>query len=472
MKNFKKFLAVALVLAQVLCLTAVLAIGVNAEMKTDGSQRSYTFYKADNATMLEDNWVKDDAWANIPKSEGFNYYYGDAISDTAFAAHFKAMWATVESNNYLYFRVEVADIAPGKCTVSGETWRQDGFVFAVSEDGTNKKIQTKTQATSDSTTSVKTVDSDVDYTVTRTSGTGLVINLRYKITSTDVVTNGKIFFDFQVQNAEGGESTKYQQRAWNSIKGKTYTTSAPSYYGTGYLSNINAKDAIAVKYNGNTIALVDSIEDAPVVWKIKDEKLTISADNIVTAASYTDKYLVKTASDANSVTYATLDLGFEMQEGASVRLSNPTGLRFETHINKAAYDALVATGAKVTVGTVIVPTDYLTSTAFTMEALTAAGKDYLNIVNNGWNSNSTATVYSFYGSIVDVKEGNYTRDFSAVAYITIGEGADAITIYSAYDADVHSRNIAAVAQAALAANDPALTSNDKAILNGFAGNNA
>ena len=142
-----------------------------------------------------------------------------------------------------------------------------------------------------------------------------------------------------------------------------------------------------------------------------------------------------------------------MVKGASVRMSWPTGLGFTTRIDKAAYDAAVAACGEenVTVGTLILPTDYLTCD-FTIAALNANGIMYKNVVNNGgWKNASTVAkdgYYEYRGSLAPVQEYNYNRNFSARGYLAYT--ADGVTeyVYTDYNAENNSRNVTDVAQKA------------------------
>ena len=82
-------------------------------------------------------------------------------------------------------------------------------------------------------------------------------------------------------------------------------------------------------------------------------------------------------------------VGYETEEGAAVRLLTPTGIRYETRIDKAAYDYLVQLygEANVETGTYIVPKKYLGLVAFYeyfSDASKVDGEDYVKIVNDGF----------------------------------------------------------------------------------------
>ncbi len=147
----------------------------------------------------------------------------------------------------------------------------------------------------------------------------------------------------------------------------------------------------------------------------------------------------------------------QMQSGAGVRLDHPTGLRFETRIDKAAYDALASDGATLQTGTVILPTDYMPKDGIlTKSRLDAQNIAYLDVVNSGWANADTAAqdgYYQYYGSVVDLNGGNYQRSFSAVSYLTVTKNGTSETIYSSYRAEDHSRSVAQVSILAVNSGD-------------------
>ena len=141
---------------------------------------------------------------------------------------------------------------------------------------------------------------------------------------------------------------------------------------------------------------------------------------------------------------------FFAEDGASVRLSKPTGFGFTSRISYANYNDAVATygAANVSTGTLIAMTSDVSSLAsFTHANLDTAGVKYLDVVNKGFKNASTASTDGYYawrGSVVNMYEHNYENDFSAVGYLCVnGEYT-----YTAYDSEDNSRNVQYVAQAA------------------------
>jgi hypothetical protein len=144
-----------------------------------------------------------------------------------------------------------------------------------------------------------------------------------------------------------------------------------------------------------------------------------------------------------------------MTTGASVRVDTATpelsGIRFASSINVDIYSRLVAQGAKITTGTLIVPTNTLTlkeiaDADFTKETLLAndlvEDTHFYDIVNvdNEWVDGLPGT---WYATIYDIQD--FTRRFSAVGYMTIEVDGEVTTIYGEYQSS-NSRSIAQVAK--------------------------
>ena len=139
--------------------------------------------------------------------------------------------------------------------------------------------------------------------------------------------------------------------------------------------------------------------------------------------------------------------------GASVRLDDPTGIRFTGSITKEYYNELSKDDKVVTLGVLIAPTDYIfdNQIAFTKEAFDAARVQYLTIDGT---LREEATYYKVNCAMVNMNEGNYERDFSARLYVAV-DGK--IVAYSAYSHANNSRSIATVAERAY--NDVSTTQN-------------
>ena len=180
------------------------------------------------------------------------------------------------------------------------------------------------------------------------------------------------------------------------------------------------------------------------------------------------------------------DVDIQMVDGASVRIKDiaddfstdnvdqeayyykKSGLRFVTNISEESLDTLKAALASgkytnVTFGTLIVTTGDLMGGQFTHDWLNKNGVTYLDIdctagfyqENGVWqyafpeNENG---YYSFFGSVVKLKDTNYDRWFSGLGYIKLWHSEDendVSYIYAPYNS-ANSRSMAYVANAAIA----------------------
>lgn len=166
----------------------------------------------------------------------------------------------------------------------------------------------------------------------------------------------------------------------------------------------------------------------------------------------------KTWSESGCVT----DITLKTLPGASVRLNDPTGLRFDTEIKKSTLDTLLkADNVTVKIGTLIAPTKYVKAVGtFTADALDTykneqgfAFDPYINVPFDTTVYKfleETDTAYTFSGAVANLFESNYNLAYSAVGYLTITVGELSVTFYSDYIEQDHSRTIASVAREAYA----------------------
>lgn len=164
----------------------------------------------------------------------------------------------------------------------------------------------------------------------------------------------------------------------------------------------------------------------------------------------------KTWSESGCVT----DITLKTLPGASVRLNDPTGLRFDTEIKKSTLDKLLkADNVTVKIGTLIAPTKYVKAVGtFTADALDTykneRGFAFDPYINVPFDTNvyefleKTDTAYTFSGAVANLFESNYNLAYSAVGYLTITVGDLSVTFYSDYIEQDHSRTIASVAREA------------------------
>ena len=138
-------------------------------------------------------------------------------------------------------------------------------------------------------------------------------------------------------------------------------------------------------------------------------------------------------------------------DGASVRVDNPTGIRFRSQFGKGLIDSLRTTCGEenVNIGMIITPTDYLTGNdvEFEMAALdecsAITGAKYVKITATAIHENELFYVINC--ALVNVHTENYNRKFSARAFIEVnGE----VYKYAEFDMEDNSRSIAYVAERA------------------------
>lgn len=212
------------------------------------------------------------------------------------------------------------------------------------------------------------------------------------------------------------------------------------------------------------------VQTAPVfVITAPEGKVPVVGNKPITKTA--GEYLYQPTGKETDITFID-EVSVDVLTGAAVRYGQPTGLRFITNIN--GLDGLAAINATYQAYTMIAPIDYVNAVGtFTKEAFDAADKTYLNIalekdayIGNGVD---LPAVPLYNAAIVNIKEGNYDRNFAARSYvvITYADG-NTETIYSDFSETDNVRSVKYVAQECLATNDYD-NDNQKAILEGFAG---
>lgn len=219
---------------------------------------------------------------------------------------------------------------------------------------------------------------------------------------------------------------------------------------------INATDARSTKvYIGSDCIYVDAaLLDAPVgktqyhmitltggtaltfILKVEGPeatyKVTLDGEDVATDVvkytcgnneqGYYDKtndiaYLPGATIELNKdIDLTTINLDVKMLKGASIRLSAPTGLRFQTNITSGNNDLSVLESAKVTTGTIITTTEILGDANIDKNFVKDDTKTKLDIVNSGWYEGKTG---NFCGAIVKINKSNYDTEFVGVGYVTI-----------------------------------------------------
>ena len=141
--------------------------------------------------------------------------------------------------------------------------------------------------------------------------------------------------------------------------------------------------------------------------------------------------------------------------GASVRINDPTGLRFEATVDKTTYESVLNDSNK-TFGAFILPKDYLEAEEITEitdhEAqFKAKNLEYLNRegITGSQIDNKDDADYILKYSIVDLHYYNYNRTFFGLFFIKTVDGDTATYEYATVNGANNERSIAYVANAAI-----------------------
>lgn len=228
-----------------------------------------------------------------------------------------------------------------------------------------------------------------------------------------------------------------------------------NYVGGIYSGNPDEEQVISVTgcYSVSTV-YAQNTSNGGTVTAENNEVVSISklfGANATVPASFT-----KRAGDIAVPTGCTVApanvYGQAMIGGASVRMAEPSGLRFTAVISAAYLNSLVNGATEFTYGIIIAPTDYVkTAGAFSIEALTAAGLTYKEIEAKKILTNPEEDgCYMFTGTLAPVQDFNHDRAFSAIAYVKVGD----TYYYSSYNEVFNSRSIANVAKNACEDTNP------------------
>lgn len=167
---------------------------------------------------------------------------------------------------------------------------------------------------------------------------------------------------------------------------------------------------------------------------------------------------------------------FSAVTGASVRVSDRSGIRFTVNVPTSVYDSVVSGGAYVNdsqMGMIIVPYAYVTDyNAYKVANLTSDYGYYEYFKNvKGKMVNLTYTPeqvaanpvsggYQIKGSLVDIKEANLERDFVGIGYVrTSGRYT-----YTAITEDDNARNITEIATKAIEDNSGKVSASQRGLL--------
>lgn len=145
-----------------------------------------------------------------------------------------------------------------------------------------------------------------------------------------------------------------------------------------------------------------------------------------------------------------------IKNGASVRTSEPYGIRWAAGIRTADWNKLIEVYGEnnVKAGVIVAPLDYVKQAdEFTISAFNAASLKYADIVSDSFNAevNAMAEGYSgFYASLVNIQAGNLNRKFAARAYVAVEKDGVVTYYYGEYSAENQARSIYEVSKSAVA----------------------
>lgn len=151
-------------------------------------------------------------------------------------------------------------------------------------------------------------------------------------------------------------------------------------------------------------------------------------------------------------TYEQVSLGFDIVDGASVRIDTSengrSGLRFQTLFTANEYEAIKEAGFLKSFGTLVAWTDTLTKGDFTIENYQSEST-FAQVQNTKGTfeyTDSDGEKYAAYSMAVYVDPDHFTMEYSARGYLVI-EYADGSTrtIYTDYNAEDNSCAIAEIA---------------------------
>ena len=415
---------------------------------------------AGNGLFVDYDWIPD-------------YYNTLEVTNPAKTAR------SYESDSYLGLRVSDANKAK---SVLQAMQVNASMLYEVVQDGaTERSAVTNAQWYSSADMGYGTLNLDKSASTYRTysngqdgslfyatNGTntanGLAFASRMKLTAADF----SAFVSHKTQN-----STSYQTTVWQSTsnaRSKTFEDTADRLFSGSDSLNValECHHSGVAFYLDNLIVANQNGSKAPVQITVNGENRWVCGGANVDVASLAPVGKQLVYADVNSETklagdMITLAQGMNITarsisiatlEGASVRLNTPTGMRWETALNKT--DMVTLQGdeniASVEIGTLILPTDYIIGEATRAEFETLEyDTKYLDVkatVGAWYQENDTEFVFA--GSIANIKPENYDRAFSGIGYIRVTlKNGKSVELYGGYSAENHSRTVQQIAAAAL-----------------------
>ena len=165
-----------------------------------------------------------------------------------------------------------------------------------------------------------------------------------------------------------------------------------------------------------------------VATEVEENSVYILGD--ATYGYYADGKMYKAGTEitvTSDMTFTSVNtLSVTMANGAGIRYQGTAGIRFQAAVVSDNAAAL-ADQSVIKEGTLITAEDIYEANGSSL-TLTSAGTK-VNVKNTGWYNDSVGT---YCGSLCNIVESNYIREFTAVGYVTV-EYADgtSTTVYSA-----------------------------------------
>ena len=124
-------------------------------------------------------------------------------------------------------------------------------------------------------------------------------------------------------------------------------------------------------------------------------------------------------------------------------MTNVNGMRFTSKVDTERIEKLVSLGYTVQMGTLIAPKDYLERFEDLTHAAGVENVNYLDVKTDGYFNEETGIIA---GSIVNIKEKNYSRDFYGRGYVKVLKDGEVVNIsYASAEEENPQRNIESLA---------------------------
>lgn len=199
---------------------------------------------------------------------------------------------------------------------------------------------------------------------------------------------------------------------------------------------------------------------------------TTTPDPCPTTNKAHGQVFVNGCSEGGELHFGNRELIIQMLHGASVRLNSTSGIRFTSQISAGDIEyagSLSDAGTEPSFGTLIVPTDYITTyriEKLDINGLHGAGFVQYNFTDLSQNTNPDGLYYvnipaergivlgtdggaTVNAALVNLTPAAYRREFSAVSYIKYTSGGVDYYVFSHYSPTANSRSIEQVAYRAL-----------------------